>query len=207
MKTIGILSLLLCLLMYPVNCNSEEVLYWMVDETSQVHYSDGTSQYMPMFVPSAEDSSLAARVRVSGGVDGDVFLDLYFTDGVDTYRWSGEFGLDFEDPGSGYWGCGVPVGNQSPLADYASPEFAFMIEIGNYSYNEATDTENWTTIAQSASTSYSSLKNYIFTTFDINPPTTKVWNPHDYYAVPEPSCDILLLFGISLLFLRRPKNV
>ena len=178
----------LCLLITLVSIVAnayDEVLYWMIDENSQVYYGDGTSEFIPMIVPTADSYSLAARVRVtSASISKDTFLDLYYTDGENTYRWPGDMGLDFGDNGSGYWGCGVPTGNQSPITDFSSPEFMFMIEIGNYSYDESTDTENWTTVASSASVSYSSLKDYIYTTFDINPPTTGIWNPHYYYAVP-----------------------
>ena len=184
----------------------EEVLYWMVEDGARVHYTDGTMQLMPMLVPASTDSSLAARVRVTGGnIVEDTFLDLYYSDGENTYRWPGDMGLDFGDPGSGYWGCGIPTGNQSPITDFSSPEFYFMIEIGNYSYNEASDTENWTTVASSASYSYTSLLNYTYQTFDINPPTAGIWHPYDFYAVPEPKSWLLMLFGMGILLLRRKK--
>lgn len=180
----------------------------MVEDTARVHYSDGSSQLMPMLVPSDIDSSLAARVRITGGdITEDTFLDLYFTDGENTYRWSGDMGLDFSDPGSGYWGCGSPVGNQSPISDFSRAEFSFMIEIGNYSYDATSDTESWVTTAQSASLSYSSLvdKGYIYHTFDLNPPTTGIWSPHDFYAVPEPKSWLLMLVGTGFLLLRRKR--
>lgn len=187
---------------------SEEVLYWMVDDTARVHYGDGSTELMPMLVPSSIDSSLAARVRVFGGdLTEDTFLDLYFKDGEGTYRWPGDMCIDFGDSGSGYWGCGVPTGNQSPLSDFSSVEFSFMIEIGNYSYDASSDTESWVTTAQSASLSYASLvdKGYIYHTFDINPPTTGIWNPHDFYAVPEPKSWLLMLVGTGFLLLRRKR--
>jgi len=184
----------------------DEVLYWMIDDTSVVHYQDGSTVFMPMMVPESADSSLAARVRVSGGnLTEDTFLDLYYTDGENTYRWPGNMGLDFGDNGSGYWGCGVPTGNQSPITDFTSPEFMFMIEIGNYSYDESSDTENWTTVASSASQSYTSLIGYTYQTFDINPPTSGIWNPHDYYAVPEPSTRMFMLIGFMFLMLQRKR--
>ena len=198
---IVILSVVLMSNVYGV----EEVLYWMVDEDAKVHYWDGNTQYMPMLVPESADSSLAARVRVGGGnLTEDTFLDLYYTDGVDTYRWPGDMGLDFGDIGNGYWGCGVPTGNQSPITDFNSPEFYFMVEIGNYSYDESTDVESWTTIASSASMSYNSLKDYTYYTFDINPPTSGIWNPKDFYApIPEPNTGMLILIGLAALSLRR----
>ena len=186
---------------------SEEVLYWMVDDTAKVHYTDGSYQFLPMLVPADPDSSLAARVRVTGdNITEDTFLDLYFSDGSgEYYRWPGDMGIDFGDNGSGYWGCGVPVGNQSPITDFASPEFSFMIELGNYSYDATSDTESWTTIASSASASYTSLQNYTYSTFDLNPPTAGIWHPYDFYAVPEPKSWLLMLVGAGCLLLRRKR--
>ena len=55
----------------------DEILYWMVDDTAVVHYDDGRDVSMPMMVPEAIDTSLAARVRVvGGGLTEDVFLNV-----------------------------------------------------------------------------------------------------------------------------------
>ncbi len=176
---------------------AEEVLYWMVTDTSEVHYSDGSSVKMPLLTPAVDDITLAARVRVVGSDLEDVFLDIY----GDGDRYPGDMGLDFYD-GGGYWGVGNPTGIQAPLGSYSSAEYSFMIEIGNYDWNN----DNWTTVATSASTSYSALSRYIFTTFDINPPTTQVWNPQYYTAIPEPDGGVLLLIGFALLMLKRNKT-
>ena len=203
------IALIVTLLLSYISTGSEEILYWMIEDTAKVHYADGSYQMLPMLVPSDVDSSLAARVRVTGGnITEDTFLDLYFSDGSgESYRWPGDMGTDFGDSGSGYWGCGVPVGNQSPIADFSSPEFNFMIELGNYSYDASSDAESWVTTAHSASLSYSSLidKGYIYHTFDLNPPTTGIWNPHDFYAVPEPNSWLLMLVGTGFLLLRRKR--
>lgn len=192
----------------------DEVLYWMVDDTSVVHYGDGTTISLPLLVPEAIDTTLAARVRVVGEeLSEDVFLNVY----SDGEVWSTDLGIDFGDPGSGYWGVGNPTGMQSPLTGgmapdhpYISvregqPEYSFIIEIGNYDWNE----DSWTTVAHSQAYTHSELltSSYIYESFDINPPTTKIWNPHDYYAsVPEPNGSLLVLVGAAMLLLKRKKT-
>jgi len=178
----------------------DRVLLWMVDDTAKVHCSDGSIRQITEFVPSDEGSSLAARVRVTGGnINKDTFLSLYVDDGGSC---SGDMGSDFGDFGSGYWGCGVPVGNQSPITDFARSEFNFIIELGHYSYDESNDTESWTTIASSDSYSYDSLTGYTYQTFDVSPPDYDVWNPHDFYIVPEPKSCLLMLIGTTIMLLR-----
>lgn len=190
----------------------DEVLYWIVDDSAVVHYNDGTSLSMPMLVPEAVDTTLAARVRVvGGGLTEDVFLNVYIGDGE---AWSSELGIDFDDSGSGYWGVGNPTGIQSPLTGGMSPslpyisentpEYSFIIEIGNYDWNE----DNWTTVAHSQPYTHSELltQSYIHETFDMNPPGLQIWNPHNYYAVPEPNSSILTLIGMSFFALKRKQS-
>ena len=186
----------------------DDVLYWMVDSNASV-----TSPYggEPVSIgdffndfASGEGSAFAARVRVTGGniQDGqDVFLDLYIP-GYGLDIGGGEYGVEFSEVG-GYWGAGVPTGNQSPSGDYSAgtPEYSFIVELGNI---DAQD--NWTTVATSASASYSSLGDYIHETFDINPGQIAVWSPNMFTAVPEPSSGLLTLIGFAFLALRRKRK-
>ena len=184
-----------------------DVLYWMVDGSATVTRTDGTTATISDYLASPDvpvsGSYNAARVRVTGGgiQEGqDVFLDLYIPGyGVD--EGSGYWGVDFTD-GSGYWGAGVPTGNQSPSGDYSAgtPEYSFIVELGNIDSND-----NWTTVATSASATYSSLGDYIHKTFDLNPGQTAVWTPGSFQAVPEPSGGLLTLMGVALLALRRRR--
>ena len=193
-----------------------DVLYWMVDNNTTITTDPSTgatetvgdffdniqSKNYPAFdsLNTGEGSAFAARVRVTGGniQDGqDVFLDLYFPGyGVG----SGE--VEFSDIG-GYWGAGVPTGNQSPVGGYSagSPEYSFIIELGNID-----SSDNWTTVATSASVAYSSLGNYIHEAFDINPGQTAIWSPTSFTAVPEPSGGLLMTMGLALLALRRKRS-
>lgn len=184
-----------------------DVLYWMVDETATVTRTDGRtamiSDYLANPDVAVSGSYHAARVRVMGGdiQEGqDVFLDLYIPgDGV--IEGSGQYGALFTENG-GYWGAGVPTGNQSPSGDYSAgtPEYSFIVELGNIDSDY-----NWTTVATSAAATYSSLGDYIHKTFDLNPGQTAVWTPGSFQAVPEPSGGLLTLMGVALLALRRRR--
>jgi len=190
----------------------EEILYWMVDDSSIVNWwndageqASGTvSEFFDSFGTPEEGSAFAARIRVTGGdiQDGEnVFLDLYIPGyGVDTG--GGEYGVEFSNVG-GYWGAGVPAGNESPSGDYAagSPEYCFSVELGNLD-----SSDNWTTVAYGEPASYTSLGAYIHETFDLNPGQFAVWTPTTFGTdVPEPSSGLLLLIGGALLALRRKK--
>ena len=188
----------------------EEILYWMVDDSASITInspgSPSTTATIGDYFDSigGEASDFAARVRVTGGniQDGqDVFLDLYVP-GYGIVAGSGEYGVEFGD-GSGYWGAGVPTGNQSPSGDYSAgtPEYSFIVELGNID-----SSDNWTTVATSASASYSSLGDYIHQTFDVNPGQIAVWTPTEFSAVvPEPSSGLLTVIGLALLALRRRR--
>ena len=193
------------LLVVGVSFAEEDVLYWMVDSNAEVT-KDGVTSTVGSFFDNygaPEGSAFAARVRVTGGniQEGqDVFLDLYIPNyGIDTGN--GDIGVLFSDA-SGYWGAGVPTGNQSPIGDYSAglPEFSFIVELGNID-----SSDNWTTVATSAAATYSSLAANIHQTFDINPGQTAVWTPASFQAVPEPSGGLLTLMGVALLALRRRR--
>ena len=186
-----------------VSFADEDVLYWMIDSSAEVTKDGVTSTVGSFFdnYEAPEGSAFAARVRVTGGnITEDTFLDLYVPGyGVD--EGGGEWGVEFGDAG-GYWGAGVPTGNQSPISAYSagSPEFSFIVELGNID-----SSDNWTTVATSAAKAYSDLADYIHQTFDINPGQLAVWTPTQFTAVPEPSGGLLTLMGVALLALRRRR--
>lgn len=179
----------------------DDVLYWMVDSSATVEKDGVTTSVSSFFenYTAPEGSAFAARVRVTGGdITQDTFLDLYIP-GYGLDEGGGEYGVVFGDAG-GYWGAGVPTGNQSPSGDYSAgtPEFSFIVELGNID-----SSDNWTTVATSASATYSSLADYIHETFNINPGQIAVWTPAQFTAVPEPSGGLLTLMGVALLALHR----
>ena len=192
------------------SAGANDVLYWMVDENATVNEwwsgGAGTQNIKDYFSTYPAESAFAARVRVTGGdiPDGDdVFLDLYLPDGtIDTGN--GDLGALFDDGSySGYWGAGVPTGNQSPSGDYSAgtPEYCFTVELGNI---DASD--NWTTLATSATATYSSLADYIHQSFDINPGQFAAWTPTQFTAIPEPSSGLLTSLGFAFLALRRKRK-
>ena len=184
----------------------DDVLYWMVDDSATVE-KDGVTSSISSFFESydaPDGSAFAARVRVTGGdiQDGqDVFLDLYIP-GYGLDEGGGEYGVEFSEVG-GYWGAGVPTGNQSPSGDFSagSPEYSFIVELGNID-----SSDNWTTVATSAAATYSSLADYIHQTFDMNPSSMAVWTPTEFAAVPEPSSGLLVTIGLAVLALRRKRK-
>ena len=189
-----------------VSAGESDVLYWMIDESAKVTMPwDGEKVSVSDFFSSRvveEGSAFAARVRVTGGdITEDTFLDLYIPGyGVDVG--GGEYGVEFSTVG-GYWGAGVPTGNQSPSGDYSAetPEYSFIVELGNID-----SSDNWTTVATSAAATYSSLAAYIHQTFDMNPSSMAVWTPTAFTAVPEPSSGLLTLIGFAFLALRRKRK-
>ncbi len=201
-----ITALALLVLTAGVVSAGDDVLYWMVDSSATVEKDGVTTSVYSFFdnYAAPEGSAFAARVRVTGGdiQDGqDVFLDLYIPGyGLDVG--GGEYGVSFTDE-SGYWGAGVPTGNQSPSGDYSAgtPEYSFIVELGNID-----SSDNWTTVATSASASYSSLGDYIHQTFDVNPGQMAVWTPSHFTAVPEPTSGLLTLIGFAFLALRRKRK-
>ena len=185
----------------------EQVLYWMINGNATVQKWDGTSVNVSDFfaepgVAAPDSTGFAARVRVIGGDipnGADRFLDVYIPGyGVDVG--GGQYGVDFTNEG-GYWGAGVPTGNQSPVGAYGSPEYSFVVELGNFDSDD-----NWTTVAWGAAAAYNSLGDYTHTTFDLNPSSMMVWTPTFFTIVPEPSSLLLLLIGGGMFALRRRRN-
>ena len=195
----------------------EAVLYWMVDDTAKVTTGGGEEQDIRIFfgncdVPDSANRDFAARIRVTGGnISGETYLGLYYIDPDDgsIVIDSGALGVDFYELDSGYWGAGVPTGNQSPSGAYSAgtPEYSFIVELGNVTWDANSGTASWVrTVAVSESASYSSLGAFIGQTFDINPPATGIWIPTSFHEVPEPSGGLLMLIGGALLALRRRRN-
>ena len=186
---------------------AEEVLYWMVDKTATVddHGNEsGVSDFLTAKESEVANSWSAARIRVTGGdITGDVFLDVYDSEGT-LLPESGALGITFGETG-GYWGAGVPTGNQSPVGGYSAgtPEYSFIVELGNVTWDDSTGA-SWVTVAVSQSATYSDISRYIHTSFDPNPMVGGAWAPTTY-NVPDPSGGLLLLVGGGLLLLRRRR--
>ena len=193
------------------SAGESDVLYWMVSGDATVQ--DGATKTTVADFFYAYDAPVgswfAARVRVTGdNITGDTFLDFYNSDGtIDAGM--GQYGIMFDDGSvSGFSGVGVPDGNQSPSGSYSagSPEYSFIVELGNVVYDEYSKTATWTTVAQSAAAAYSSLAtDYILPTFEMSPVAFSAWSPTAFTTVPEPSGGLLMSLGLAILALRRRR--
>ena len=121
-------------------------------------------------------------------------------DGTDTYL------LAMTDPeGTDTFPAAIVPGEaySSIVSPYASAEYSFVIELGNWDWDNGT----WTMIAASSAASYSELKDLghivELSTIEATPPTT--WAPTSY-TVPEPSGGLLFIIGGGLLALRRRRR-
>ena len=121
-------------------------------------------------------------------------------DGTDTYL------LAMADPeGSFTFPAAIVPGEaySSIVSSYASAEYSFVIELGNWDWDNGT----WTMIAVSSAASYSELKSLghivELSTIEASPPTA--WSPASY-TVPEPSGGLLFVVGGALLALRRRRR-
>ena len=185
--------------LFSVSLATDEVLYWMLTDDATV---DGNSVFLYLSPQACDDDNWnAARVVVSGGNFAEpIYLDIHMGEG---WTESGEFGVEIGDSGSGFWGSGVPTGNQSPLGKELLEECLFVMEIGHNSYDEISDLVNWTTLAVSDSFEKTVLEQYIYHRFDINPPETGIWTPMVFHEVPEPNTFFLFVFGMNSLVLKR----
>ena len=85
-------------------------------------------------------------------------------------------------------------------------EYAFMVEIGEYTWNDVMDDWNFNVLAQSDKYAANQLKNYIYERFSLAPPETGIWSPKDFYTTPEPSTSLLCIIGLGVLMLKRKAH-
>lgn len=177
-----------------------EVLWWMVGDPTEdygnlsgitIRDLDGS-----IISPNADSSYTvrdmdinAARVRVVGT---DQYLEL-----IDVVEGTVQPMSDVGEVPDYFFASVVP---------YNSTEYSFMIELGNYDWDNGT----WTTLAISDAASYDTLRNvtHNITEWSVNEmptPTGGAWAP-TAYTVPEPSGGLLMLVGGALLALRRRRK-
>ena len=201
LRRYAVFALLALLLPFAAAAGESDVLYWMVSTAdSTVDMRDGSSpQGLAAYIASFGSSAdIAARVRVAGGTE-DTFLDLYYPGEGEYFREPGDLGVDL-----GYFET-AKSGIQSPVGSYSagSPEYSFIVEIGNVVWNGGDG--SWTTIAKSEAASYAMLGDYIAKTLSVDIPHGGVWSPTAFTAVPEPSSGLLTLLGMALVSLRRKR--
>ncbi len=98
----------------------------------------------------------------------------------------------------------VPTIWQADITDFAngSPEYAFVIELGNY------ENGDWSTLAVSETVSYNDLvtsEAIAQSNGAYNPNYAKPWVASSY-VIPEPTSGMLVLVGAALLALRRRRG-
>ena len=185
---------------------SGDVLYWQVDDTAKVFNGEndtiGTS-----IIGFIGDRECGARAVVTGG---DLAQPYYLsTYSKDNGTLDGELGVDFGESG-GYWGSGVPTGNQSSIEQLEPSEmymeYAFMVEIGEYTWDDVMNDWNFNVLAQSDKFAANQLSQYIHERFDLNPSSLAIWTPTEFYVVPEPSTSLLCIIGLGVLMLKRKAH-
>ena len=143
----------------------------------------------------------AARIRATSG-DTETYLSMlnptayaeFLIDPDDTIVRL-DYNMDYMN---------VPTIWQADITDFAngSPEYAFVIELGNY------ENGDWSTLAVSETVSYSDL-----VTSEAIAQSNGAYNPNyatpwvaTSYVVPEPTSGMLILVGAALLALRRRRG-
>ena len=162
-----------------------EVLWWQVgDPLDEGSLSDVQITTFHEGVKSAADLGVSeARIRVVGT---DEYLMMMPIDGS----------ADPALPVPADWYASV-------VSPYASAEYSFAIELGNWDWQTGT----WTMIATSDAVSYTTLKTggHIAEWDGTDPSAPSVWQPTSY-VIPEPSGGMLMLMGFALLALRRRRS-
>ena len=181
---------------------SEEVLWWMVGDPSETYYDISHGTYGITITdldgtpisPNVDGSYTvrdmdinAARVRVAGT---DNYLEL-FAAVEGTVQPLGDVGE-------------VPDNFFAAVVPYNTTEYSFMIELGNYDFDNGT----WVALATSGAVPYATLKEHNIEEWSVDhhsSPSTP-WAP-TAYTVPEPTGGLLFVVGGALLALRRRRRI
>jgi hypothetical protein len=175
-----------------------DVLWWMIgsDYTSiEATTKDGTT------VMTAEELGVSdVRVRYDGNDGSRGYLTLFGVnqDGsVSVYDGSLNMG--------GEHGVGLPAEYFADLSSLSPQDYSysFVIELGNW------DNGTWlNTAMESESRTYEELVslNHIKKWQNTVPTYGQAWTPDGFTVVPEPTSAVLLVFGASLLALRRRRR-
>lgn len=191
-------------------CNGD-TLYWMVKDDPvmpivTLERTDGTETFLCSYIQPGDDS-YSVRIRVVGNGSSSI-LPIYdgvgWVDGT-TGAWIGH---DLaSEGGSGWFTSGILA---STLENYDESSLLFLMEIGEYLYDENSDEGFWVrTIAQSDPKTREELARFTHPGGVAVP--SDIWSPTKFYeiggGVPEPSSAILIMLGIGILSLKRRKTV
>lgn len=174
-----------------------DVLWWMIGSD----YKSITATTKDGTVMTAEKLGVSdVRVRYDGNDGSRGYLTLFGVnqDGsVSVYDGSLEMG--------GEHGVGLPAEYFADLSSLSPQDYSysFVIELGNWVNG------TWSNTAmESESRTYEQLVslNHIKKWQNTVPTYGQAWTPDGFTVVPEPTSAVLLLFGASLLALRRRRR-
>ena len=179
------------------------VLWWQVGDKED--WSDDGESLQDVTVqgvngaPSTKAYDLgvnAARIRATSG-DTVTYLSMLNPSAVGPGATIARLDYDM-----GY--MNVPTMWQADITDFTSdsPEYSFVIELGNY------ENGSWSTLAVSETVSYSDLSDMQAVAQSngaYNPNYATPWVAQSY-VVPEPTSGMLVLVGAALLALRRRRG-
>ena len=164
---------------------NDYTMYWMVTESATV--DGGNIQSFLDNYPEDYDNWNAARVKVFNSNESKL-VDILMPTETGWELINGYEGMPFGDSGSGFWGCGVPTGNQSPLNDIdvlIAEEYLIQAEIGRLTWNYDTDAPDWTTLAYSEYERLTSDFKYdhMYDPGDTGKPDAIPWVPMKFYTI------------------------
>lgn len=173
-----------------------DVLWWMIGSDYQniIGKNEKTGETMTAGQLGVTD----VRVRYDGSDGTSGYLTLFGVnqDGsVSVYDGSLKMG--------GEHGVGLPAEYFADLGSLSPQDYSFVIELGNW------DNGMWSNTAMvSESRTYEELVslNHIKEWQNTVPTYGQAWTPGNFTVVPEPTSAILVVFGASLLALRRRRR-
>ena len=190
------LSMALCFAM-SASANNYDVLMWMIDDPKDVN---GNS-----IAESGTITPTQARIAATKADSDVVYLNFYskdpdwvVIDGNDTIRLKTVDGKLTSGKDLTVY---ADLGTLTALGeDYRT--FSFAIELGNWNKESG----DWILAATSETWDYQRLYDSKYIGDQLAPPVEGPWTGGTY-TIPEPTCGLLMLFGCSLLALRRRKNL
>lgn len=183
--------LLAAMVSFSALADNDMVLWWLVGDDVDSELSDIVINTFHEGQQTAESMGVNyARVKV---VEADAYLPVVTldTDGsvISSFPVS-------SIPGEAY---------SSVITPYASAEYSFMIELGNWDANSGT----WTMVAMSDVKSYTQLRDGghvgVWSGDTIDALYPEAWAVSSY-TVPEPTGGMLFVIGGALLALRRRRR-
>ena len=186
----GAAMLLAAMVSVSALAEDEMVLWWLVGDDVDSELSEITINTFHQGTQTAESMDVHyARMKVVGNGRED-YLSILNLDGSSPSTITSIY-----IPGEAY---------STVITPYASSEYNFMIELGNW------ENGTWTMVAMSEAVNYTQLQAdhhvNVWSDQTLNPQVPDVWAVSTY-TVPEPTGGLLFVVGGALLALRRRRRV